>query len=304
MAVQKSKPKKRRWWLIVLIVIVGLLLLIAILPDPAPTGNVALIKVEGAIMGSGASSPFGESVASSQTLTRFLAQAESNPSVEVILLEINSPGGSAVASDEVAQAIEASGKPTVALIREVGASGAYWIASEADYVIANRMSITGSIGVVSSYLEFSGLMEEYGVSYERLVAGDKKDIGVPFRELTQAEKTLLESKLDQIHEYFIEAVAQNRGMSTAQTRAVATGEFFLGAQAVELGLVDSLGSKVQAEEYIQQTFGIKEIEYVLYEQDLGLFDVLAQLSSSFSYAVGEGIGSSLFGYSRSTISLQ
>jgi len=136
-------------------------------------GNVALISVEGIIMGGGSS--FGQEIVSSKTIVDFLKDAEEKSRVEAVVLEINSPGGSAVASDEIASQIKKMEKPVVVVIREVGASGGYWVASAADYVIANRMSITGSIGVISSYLEFSGLMERYGVSYERLVAGEYKD---------------------------------------------------------------------------------------------------------------------------------
>ena len=90
---------------------------------------------------------------------------EENKDIKAIVLEINSPGGSAVASDEIASAVKKSNKPTVAVIREAGASGGYWIASSTDHIIANRMSITGSIGVISSYLEFSGLIEKYWVGW-------------------------------------------------------------------------------------------------------------------------------------------
>ena len=139
--------------------------------DGSKIGNVALIPIEGMITVNGAAG-FGASGASSSDVVKFIEKADENTQVQVILLEINSPGGSAVASDEIAAAVKNTEKPVVALIREAGASGGYWIASAADYVIANRMSITGSIGVISSYLEFSGLMEQYGVGYERLVAGD------------------------------------------------------------------------------------------------------------------------------------
>ena len=107
-------------------------------------------------------------------------------------MEINSPGGSAVASDEIATAVKNAKKPVISLIREVGASGGYWVASASDYIIANRMSITGSIGVISSYLEFSGLMEKYGVGYERLVAGENKDLLTPYKKLEADQKALVQ----------------------------------------------------------------------------------------------------------------
>ena len=192
------------------------------------SSNVALIPVEGAIMGTSSGGYFDSGVASSESLVAQIESANEDEDIEAIVLYINSPGGSAVASDEIASAVLLSEKPTVAVIREVGASGAYWIATASDHVIANRMSITGSIGVISSYLEFSELMEEYGVNYQRLVAGENKDIGTPFRTLAVSEEELLQGKLDLIHGYFIDAVAKNRGLSRMAVASVATGEFYLG----------------------------------------------------------------------------
>ena len=117
--------------------------------DGASTeGNVALITIEGVITTDGGASTIGETTISSSQITEFLADAEANKDIKAIVLEINSPGGSAVASDEIASAVKKSNKPTVAVIREAGASGGYWIASSTDHIIANRMSITGSIGVI------------------------------------------------------------------------------------------------------------------------------------------------------------
>ena len=198
--VEKASNTKRVL-LIILTVFIFIFIFIPVvinLFDGSKFGNVALIPIEGVITGSGGGS-FGASTLSSKDIVSFIEAASESNQVQVIVLEINSPGGSAVASDEIASAVKKSEKPVVAYIREVGASGGYWIASASDHIIANKMSITGSIGVISSYLEFSGLMEEYGIGYERLVAGSKKDIGTPFRKLQLDEKDLLQSKLDKIH---------------------------------------------------------------------------------------------------------
>src|SRR3972149_2081793 len=157
-------------------------------------GNVAVIPIEGVIMGSDSSGLFEETVTSKDTI-KLIEKAEKNPSIKAVLFEINSPGGSAVASEEIANAIRKINKTKAALIREVGASGGYWIASSTDYVVANRVSITGSIGVIASYLEFPGLLGEYNVTYRRLVAGKYKDIGSPFKEMTDEEQKLFQEDL-------------------------------------------------------------------------------------------------------------
>lgn len=260
--------------------------------DGSTRGNVALIPIEGEITGNGAQG-FGASAVSSKDIVSFIEDADENSQIEVLLLEINSPGGSAVASDEIATAVKRVQKPVVAYIREAGASGAYWIASAADHIIANRMSITGSIGVLSSYLEFSGLMEKYGVSYEQLIAGERKEIGTPFKKLTDEERAILQHKLDKIHGFFIEEVAANRELKTSQVQKMATGEFFLGVEALELGLIDQLGGKEEAELFIQENFGLPQIDYVRYESQIGFFELLGGVISGFFFRVGEGIGSML-----------
>lgn len=255
-----------------------------------PSGNVALIPIEGPITVTG-ESMLGQSATSSQEIIDFLQQAEEEESIQAIVLEINSPGGSAVAADEIAQAIKRNKKPVIAVIREMGASGGYWIASASSHIIANRMSITGSIGVISSYLEFSGLMEKYGVSYEQLTAGKYKDMGTPFKGLTSEERQILEKKLNTIHRLFIEEIAVNRNLPVSAVEKLATGEFYLGTEAQQLGLVDELGDRQTAETYLQEKLGIIEVELVLYHHEASFFELLTQVFSSFSFRIGEGIGS-------------
>lgn len=258
--------------------------------DGSKSGNVALIPVEGIITGDG-NAPFGKLALASSDIVEFIKEADKNQKVKVILLEINSPGGSAVASDEIASAIKLTSKPTVSLIREVGASGGYWIASATDHIVANRMSITGSIGVISSYLEFSGLMSEYGISYERLVAGENKDLGNPYSKLKTQERLILQSKLDKIHNFFIQEVAANRDLNLDKVKDLATGEFYLGIEAMNLGLVDQLGDKDTVEAYIKKTYNLEDINYAKYEIERGFFQALSNVASNFFFKVGEGIGS-------------
>lgn len=283
---------------VLLIIGAVLLVIFVILPvffslfDGSKIGNVALIPIEGPITVNGGTS-LGSTTVSSQKIREFIEDADKNKQVKVIVLEINSPGGSAVASDEIASAVKNAEKPVVALIREVGASGGYWVASSADYVIANRMSITGSIGVISSYLGFSRLMEEYGVSYERLVAGEYKDLGSPLKKLEDDEKTILQGKLDKIHQYFIEEIAANRKLEVAAVEKLATGEFFLGMEAYHFGLVDELGDKQTVEKYLETKYAITKPDYVIYEQETSLLDLFAGVFSDFFFQIGEGFGSTI-----------
>jgi protease IV len=252
-------------------------------------GNVALIPIEGTITGNGGSY-LGQSTVSSKDIVSFIKDANEDSQIKVIILEINSPGGGAVASDEISSAVKKVDKPVIAVIREVGASGGYWIASSTDYIFANRMSITGSIGVISSYLEFSGLMEDYGVGYERMVAGDRKDLGSPFKQLTDDERKILQNKLDKIHGYFIQEISNNRGISESAIRELATGEFYLGVEALQLGLVDELGNLDSAKDFIQESYGVENVEFVKYQKHVGIIQALTGVFSNFFFNIGEGFG--------------
>src|SRR3989338_858383 len=304
----KKRVDRSKLKLILLTVAAVLFVLFVVFPlflfmiGDSKQGNVALISIEGEITENGGQG-FSTSSVSSREIVQFIEDADANPEVQVLLLDINSPGGSAVASDEIAAAVKKSSKPVVALIREAGASGAYWIASSTDYVVANRMSITGSIGVISSYLEFSGLMEKYGVGYEQLTAGERKDLGTPFKKLTDQDKNILQQKLNRIHEFFIEEVAANRNLEISQVKKIATGEFFLGEEALKLGLVDQLGGKDDAENLLREKFGLQSIEYVKYEHSGGFFELLSGVISNFFFNVGEGIGSMLVAQQHFGISL-
>lgn len=240
-------------------------------------GNVAVISLEGVIAAGNNGLP-QRGVVTSDLIINDLKDAAKRDDIKAIILLINSPGGSAVASDEVAQKVKTIKKPVIAVIREVGASGAYWIASSTDKIFANRMSITGSIGVIGSYLSFGRFLEHWNVTYNRLVAGELKDLGTPFRELTPRERAFLQEKLEKIHQEFIRTVAENRNLSVENVTAIADGRFLLGSEALDDGLIDRLGTLDDALEWINATLQI-EPEPVFYTQKPSLVDVLSNLKT-------------------------
>lgn len=234
----------------------------SIISYAVPQGNIALITVTGGI---GGSDGLLARPASPDDLVSGIEQAGKDSRVKGIMVEINSPGGSPVASEEVMKAVKNAAKPTTALIRDVGASGAYWIASAADYVVASPVSLTGSVGVTASYLEFSGLLENYGVRYERLVSAEHKDIGSPYRNLSSEERKIAEAALAKMHSYFLSSVVENRQLADkAAIEEISSARVFLGSEAKELGLVDALGGKKEAEEWLKKQANLTEIKYVTY----------------------------------------
>ncbi|MBS3164863.1 signal peptide peptidase SppA [Candidatus Woesearchaeota archaeon] len=288
---QAPAPKKRSSGLLVpvLVTIVVLVLLSlvitaalsrAYLPGVSAAG-VALIPVEGTITSESSAGLFSAGGASSDDLVAAIESADEDGGIAAIMLSINSPGGSAVASEEVARAVREASKPTVALIRDSGASGAYWIASASDWIVASPMSLTGSVGVVASQLEFAGLLQRYNVTYRKLTAGELKDIGTPYREMTAEEQQLLQEKLDRIHAYFLREVGANRKLDEEQLEELRSGIFFLGEEALERGLVDELGGKQEVEAHLKSTLGVERIRFVEFRRQRGLFEGLGSVLLPF-----------------------
>lgn len=288
-----NKKIDKRW--IIVISVVSLIIVLSLLKQINDfkiqvKDKVAVVPLSG-VIGVSDNSFFGESFVSSTDIVDALEKIKEDDSMKAVILEINSPGGTVVASEEIVNAVKELDKPTIAWIREVGASGAYWIASSADVIVADPLSITGSIGVISSYLQFSDLLREYGVGYERLVSGDYKDTGSPFKELEADERRLLQGKIDMMHEFFVNAIAENRNMTYDEVKVLSTGIFYLGKEAKELGLVDVLGGKKEAVEISEELAGIKDAELVVFEEKKTLLDLFGGITSNVFYYLGKGIGS-------------
>lgn len=263
--------------------------------DTAINYNTAIISISGTISTESGGGLFDQSVASSTEIVQLIDKVSNDKNIKAVIFEINSPGGSPVATDEISQAIKSLKEKnitTVAWIRETGASGAYWIASSTDHIISNRMSVVGSIGVYGSYLEFYGLMNKYNVTYQRLVAGEYKDTGTPYRPLSSAEEALIQDKLDTLHGYFIGAVAENRNMDYDAVKGLANGEIYLGKEARDNGLVDELGGKAEAITYIEAKQGITVITKE-FTRKKTLVESLASAMNRNSYYIGQGISSGM-----------
>ncbi len=249
-------------------------------------GELAVIQVNGPIAyGNG----IRDKGVSPRTISELTAKAEGS-GADAILYEINSGGGAVVASKETVRVIDEAEVPTVCRMKEVGASGAYWAASACDVVVADALTLTGSIGVSSTYLEFSGLLERFGVEYVNLTAGRFKDMGSRYKNLTDAERERFDAILGETHDALITSIAENRGIPVEQVEAAATGEVFLGREAKERGLVDRLGGRETAVEAAKELTNTTALETTTYSPPQK-FDILSYLFSS----VGEGLAEGLKG---------
>jgi protease-4 len=273
------------FFIIVLIIVIALF----IPAEGLVGGNVAVVPIKGTITTGGDGDWLEERGTPSETIIGWITEADEDPGTRAILLEIDSPGGSPVATDEIARAVKEANKTVVAVIRESGTSGAFWVASAADYIFANRMSLTGSIGVVGSRLEFAGLLSDYNITYRRLVAGKYKDAGSRWKEMTLEEQELFQKMLNEVHVEFVEAVAANRKLSIEQVKELAHGFVFTGAEAKAHGLIDELGNKDDAVKHIEQQLNITA-ELYEFEPTKTFFEEIIGISS---YHIGRGIGTAL-----------
>ncbi len=250
------------------------------------SGSVAVVQLSGPIAyGNGVGSS-GISPDSIRTLT----DRAVDEGADAIIYEINSGGGAVVASRQAAQVVERAEVPTVCRITEVGASGAYWIASACDRIVADPLSLTGSIGVTATYLEVSELLEEFGVEYVNLTSAEFKDMGSQYKNLTPAERERFDRILDGTHAAFVDAIASNRNMSEAEVAPSADGQVMLGTDAHERGLVDRLGGHGAAMDVARNLTGYETLSTRTYSPPRQ-FDFLSLLASR----VGEGIASGLQG---------
>lgn len=262
---------------------------------PISSGNeIVIIPVKGMITLQGEGSLFSSSTSGEEIVKR-IEEANNDPSVKAIVLEINSPGGTVMGSKVIVDALKKVDKPVIAVITEYGTSGAYWVASQADYIVADELSIVGSIGVLGSYLEFGGLLEDYNVSYQRLVTGKYKDISTPYREMTSEEEALVMERLQGIHDYFVNDVAKGRSMEVKAVEELATGLFFLGQDSIENGLIDYIGNKEYAIGLANEMAGISDGQISEYSEEESFWDrIFLKYTAYSSYYIGQGIGSVIF----------
>ncbi len=194
------------------------------------TEKIALVKVEGMLI-------------TADSIVDEINNYAEDSSVRAILIRIDSPGGGVVASQEIYNAVlnARKKKKVVISMGSVAASGGYYIAAAGDLIVANPGTLTGSIGVKMEFANLEKLLEKIGVRGMVVKAGEYKDMGSPFREMTDYEKKLLQWVIDDVHSQFIEAVAKGRNLPEADVKAIADGRIFTGRQALQLKLVDQLG---------------------------------------------------------------
>ncbi len=250
-------------------------------------GRVALVRIEGVIL-------------DSKDIVEELQRYGDSDGVGAIVLRIDSPGGGVAASQEIYEEVgrlrTEDKKTVVTSMGAVAASGGYYIAVATDKIVANPGTLTGSIGVIMELTNIEGLFKKIGLQSVVIKSGTLKDIGSPFRSMTEEERQVLQKVMDDVHGQFIEAVAKGRNMKGEQVVPYADGRIFTGREAKALGFVDELGDLHDAIHLAGKLIGLKgEPKVVETPKRFSWRDLLR------SQFLG---GMSPFGWTRSPVRLQ
>ena len=243
----------------------------ALLPDrwKSPSGEIALVRIQGMLM-------------DSQNIVRQLSNYRHNPNVRGIVLRIDSPGGAVAPAQEIYNEImklKADHKTVYASMGTVAASGGYYIACAANYVLANPGTLTGSIAAVMAFSNIEELTDKIGVKPIIIKSGKYKDVGSPLRGMKPEERKLLQSVVDDVHQQFVQAVAKGRGLPVSEVNEIADGRIMTGQQALTLKLVDEMGGLEKTIELLAKKIGVEGRPKVIEEKEkTPFFDWLLQSS--------------------------
>ena len=223
--------------------------------------NVAYLKLHGEVVtyvpagDATTTSSYPADETSSEDLTKDIRDAAHDAGIKAIVLEIDSPGGSPVAGEEIASALKNSGKPTAALIRDMGDSAAYMAATGADTIFASAFSDVGDIGITASYVDNSKQNQKDGLNFHQLSIGPYKDMYNPDKPLTPAEQNIIMAQLKVGYDRFVQIVAENRNMSTTTITKLADGSSKMGQEALADRLIDRIGNLDDLRAYLSKKIG-------------------------------------------------
>ncbi len=200
-----------------------------------------------------------------------LMKAAADPDVKAVVLRVNTPGGTVTASDvlyhEIRMFKQKKKIPIIASIMDVGASGGYYVSVATDKIVAHPSSVTGSLGVIMLSMNAHGLLEKIGVQASAITSGPRKDMGSPFRAMTEEERAIFQSVINGFYERFLAVIKEGRRNLTAdEIKKLADGRIYSGDQAKALGLIDRVGYLEDALELAKAEAGLTEARVVVYQQ--------------------------------------
>lgn len=197
---------------------------------------------------------------SAEKIINQIQEIKKEDSVKAVVIDIDSLGGEIYSSFEIAREVENIGKPTIAFIRSGGTSGAYLVASSAQKIMASSESDIGSIGVTASYLDNTKRNEKEGLTLNELHVGKYKELGNPDKPLSKEEKDLIQERMNEIYNHFVEYISLRRNIPIDTVKSLADGNTMSGTKALEQKLVDKIGSVFELQSYIRDATGQQDLE--------------------------------------------
>jgi protease-4 len=220
-----------------------------------------------------------------------LDRARRDEDVKAVVLRLNSPGGTVAASESMYHALvkfrRETGKPVVACMLDIAASGAYYLACGCDGIIAQPSTVTGSIGTIMQTVSFEGTMAKLGIRAEAIKSGELKDIASPLRNLSDEERIVLQGIINEFYEQFLTVVDEGRPqLGGRQVRELADGRIFTGVRAVDAGLADKLGYPGDAVAWAKRKADIEKARVVMYHRPIGYKPNIYASSEAAAAATG------------------
>ncbi len=236
--------------------------------------KIAVIDVDGILMNRRSRGFLNSGDNPVSVFVEKLDKARKDKDVKAVVLRLNSPGGTVAASEAMYHALwefrKETGKPVVACMLDVGASGAYYLACGCDGIMAQPSTVTGSIGTIMQTVSFAGTMGKLGIRAEAIKSGELKDIASPLRDMSEEEREILQGIITEFHEQFVAVVEQGRAeLGVEEVRELADGRIFTGAAAVEAGLVDRTGYPADGIAWAKELAGVEQARVVMYHRPLG-----------------------------------
>jgi protease IV len=240
-----------------------------------PFTKIAVLEVDGVIQDTGGDvGSFFESPGyNHRDFLEKLEQVKDDDAVKGIIIRVNSPGGGVVESaeihDKLVEIQTKAKKPVYISMGTMAASGGYYISAPATKIFASPETLTGSLGVIMQGINYEGLAKKYGVDFVTIKSGPYKDIMSPSREMTEAERKILQSMIDNSYSGFVKVISEGRNLSESKVKEIADGRIYDGRQAKELNLIDEFGYFDDVVEIIKKDLKLKDAQVVRYNQNFG-----------------------------------
>src|SRR5699024_4466041 len=255
-----------------------------ILIDGSSNERIAVLHLNGTIQ----NTPTGLIVDETYNHPLFLQMIETaaeDPTVEGIILQVDSPGGTVIDTAEIHRHLvevqEDYDKPIYVSMGNMAASGGYYVAAPAEKIFAEKATMTGSIGVIMESINIAELAENHGIEFNTIKSGKHKDIMSPGRKMTDEEEDIMQSMIDEMYDDFVEVIVDGRGLSESHVREVGDGRLYTGRQAVDNGLVDDIGTFDDTIQEMMDDYGLNNAQVIEYNYGLNPFSDLLMNAQQF-----------------------